>query len=324
MKQITKIIVFVLLSTLVTGCRPKYVKKNGKVYHHDWNSNGSYSKVESEVVGADPKSFKELKLPSFWATKQYAVDKNHAYWCHLSIAEADVKTFSPIDEYYSVDDKHIFRADSLFSTADPQTFRVLADEYALDSDSVYFQGKVLSGADSKTFITLGHYYAKDKNAVYTSDRILGEVSDPETFRLLGKPDKKIKSWWDFFWKMHESYDDSYLWACDKDYYYRKGKRIEGADYATFTFFDDDGCSNYAKDKYHIFYCEEFGNTRPFVVEGADVETFEILNPHRDFAKDRHRYYEEGEAISYDEAVRRKLIGTTHTRKSLSIIYQIPK
>lgn len=308
-KLTAKIVVSVLTGIIATGCSAEYVKRDGKVYHRDWDGGGSYTRSEREVVGADPKSFRVLKSPSVFAKGLYAVDKNHAYRRHRVIAGADVKTFRPLDEHYSVDNERIFREDSLFSTADPQTFRVLADEYALDSDNVYFQGVVLPGADSETFTTLGHYHAKDKNAVYASDRVLSEVSDPATFRLFGRPAKEAKSWWGISRQVLESNDDRHKWACDKNYYYHRGKRIEGADYATFTFFDNDGETDYAKDRYHVFYCEYFGNTPPVIIKGADVETFEILNPYRNFAKDRHRYYDEGEAISYDEAVRRELIKT---------------
>jgi len=297
-------IFFVLL---MKSCEGKYKNQDGKMYYsYVPNEN---DKLKYEVEGADIKSFKVLKSSNSIG-KIYAIDKNYAYWRGYVIENADIKTFKPIDGDYSIDSKRIFKGNKLFSTADPKTFRILADEYVLDSDSVYFKGKAILMADSKTFTTIGHYYAKDENAVYDCGEILSEISDPATFRLLAKPEreKKTNNWIGVIWAVVVGVKTpvSYLkyWGCDKDYYYYRGSRINSVDYSTFTLLDDG--RGYARDQYHIFYCASLP-LRIFIVEGADVETFEILNKDRNFAKDKYNYYYEGEQVSYDYAVSKRLI-----------------
>jgi hypothetical protein len=292
MNKVLKISACIFFGTVMIACEGKYKKKHGKMYYSYWASAGN--QVEYEVEGADLKSFKVLEsLP----VKIYAADKNHVYWRGRVIENADGATFRPLNREYSVDGKHIFNGAKVLSTSDPQTFRILEDEYVLDCDSVYFQGKVISGADSKTFTTIGHYYGKDKNAVYNSGRISSEISDPETFRLLAAPEKKGKGWPGFF----DDADYQYLWGCDKDYYYREGRKIDSADYSTFTLLDD-GYGHYARDRYHVFYC---GFPHSFIVEGADVATFEVLNKYMDIAKDRNNYYEDGKTVSYEYLVEKR-------------------
>lgn len=266
---------------------------------------GSWAKAEYEVEGADARSFKVRRVRGLFGGKKYATDRNHAYWHASVIGSADVETFKPIDADYSVDAAHIFFRDSVLSAADPGSLRVLADEYALDARNVYFRGKILPGADSRTFETLGYYYAKDRNAVYDAAVVMDEVADPATFRQLGRPEKEVNSWPGLILTVILSGGDDFMhdWACDKDYYYRDGRRVEGADRATFTLLDD-GYTDFAKDRYRVFYC---GSPRPFIVEGADAETFELLSKRRNFARDKNNYYEEGRIISYEYAVEEGLI-----------------
>ncbi|MDR2915946.1 MAG: DKNYY domain-containing protein [Tannerella sp.] len=299
-QRMIKFFACILGGVALTACTGEYKEENNKMYYSYRNDWGPVSK--REVEGADLKSFKILKSV-FPGGKLYAVDKNQAYWRGLVIENADVNTFKVINEYYSVDSKRIFWEGKILSTADPKTLKVLINEYALDSDSVYFQGNVLSGADSKTFTAIGHYYAKDKNAVYDQGRVLDEISDPSTFRLLGKPDKEIKSWFGFIRALDEDMDHMIDWGCDKSYYYREGRKIDGADYSTFTFLDN-GCTLYVKDKFHVFYC---GRPQSFIVEGADVATFQIINSFRNSAKDKNSYYHEGKKVSYSYMLEEGLI-----------------
>lgn len=300
MQLITKLFACILVGFVLTACRGEYKEENNKMYYSHRDDWGPISK--REVKGADLKSFKVLKSV-FPGGKLYAVDRNHAYWRGRVIENADVKTFQVVDEHYSVDGKHIFWEERILSTANPQTLKVLINEYALDSDSVYYKGSVLSGADSKTFTAIGHYYAKDKNTVYNQGRALEEISDPQTFRLLGKPDKEIKNWFGFIRAVHEDMDHMIDWGCDKNYYYREGRKIEGIDYSTFTFLDN-GCTLYVKDKFHVFYCDR---PQSFIVEGADVATFEIINSYRNSAKDKNSYYYEGKKVSYSYMIEERLI-----------------
>ncbi|MDR2148950.1 MAG: DKNYY domain-containing protein [Tannerella sp.] len=67
----------------------------------------------------------------------------------------------------------------------------------------------------------------------------------------------------------------------------------------------DGGRCYARDKYHIFYADSY-EERAFILDGADLETFEIVNQRRNFAKDKNHYYFNGEIISYEDAVKKEL------------------
>jgi hypothetical protein len=297
---LVKVFICFLAGFILMACGGKYGKKEEKVFYSYWPNENS--RKEYEVQGADIESFKVLK-GFFFVGKIYAVDKYHAYYRGLAIENADVTTFKAINEYYSVDNGHIFWSEKVLSTANPQTLKILVDEYALDSDSVYYQGKVLSGADSKTFTTIGHYYAKDKNFVYNQGRIASEIADPATFRLLSKKRyKEVKNWFGFFRELSSGIDYLSDWGCDKYYYYYSDCRIDSADYPTFTLLDGGRC--YARDKYHIFYADY--DCAP-ILEGADPETFEIVNRSRNFAKDKNRYYLHGGIISYEDAVKQKLL-----------------
>ena len=113
---------------------------------------------------------------------------------------------------------------------------------------------------------------------------------------------------------------SYLeyWGCDKDYYYREGRRIDGADYATFTPFFANGDGKYAKDRAHIFYCD---SPQPFIVEGADLETFEILNNNRDVGKDKNNYYHKGKEVSNDYLLENRLIESVSNSTNTKTVHR---
>jgi hypothetical protein len=283
MNKALKIISYIFFILILLGCSGKYKKKQGKIYFSYWASPGD--KIVLEVEGVDAKSFATLRF------KGYAADKNHVYWRGRIIENADANTFKPLSWSYSIDGKHVFYKDKILSASDPQTFQILENEYTLDCDSVYFKGKTMAGADSKTFNTIGHYYGKDKNAIYRLGQILNEIEDPETFRLLAPPEKKDKNSFDFFKAEKTDYLDR--WGRDKANYYREGRKIKGIDYSTFTLLDD-GYGSYVRDRYHVFYCEY---PHSFIIEGADTETFEILNKYMDTAKDRNHYYEYGKIVA---------------------------
>jgi hypothetical protein len=312
-KLLVKLSLFVLLGIMSTACAVKYKKREGKVYYLSYHG-GSWTRHSALVEGADPKSFKAFK-PYYDHGEMHAKDKNHAYWREFTIPGADPKTFKSLNHLYSVDDKHIYIRTEVLSTADPRSFRILNHMYALDADSVYYYDShlynhdgVISGADTKTFTYIGYGYARDKNSVYDGNHVREEVSDPATFTVLGKPGRYVENFWNDLMSILDDGDCWYLWQRDKNYYYRRGRRVEGADYATFSFFDDDGKSSYAKDCYHVWYCNcPYLYSHPFIVEGADMETFEVWGDSEwDYwAKDKNHYYEEGVAV--DEERKQKLI-----------------
>ncbi|MDR2882839.1 MAG: DKNYY domain-containing protein [Alistipes sp.] len=318
MKTIIKIITAITMGVMAAGCVnmwPRYVTRGGKVYFRDFSDGSNpFVKANTEVVGTDRRTFKVFKTSSnFMEGRRWAMDKNRVYHSGDVVAGADVDTFLPIDSHYAVDKNHVFAYNKIFEGADPATFHVLDDDYALDADSVWFRDEALvgtiAGADSETFEILGYLYAKDKNAVYYKGTVLPEVSDPATFRLLGEPERESRTVADFFRDVAATEDSWHEWACDKDYYYRDGRRVEGADRATFTFFDDNGKTDYAKDRAHVFYC---GHPRPFLIEGADVETFEVLS-HNWVARDKNNYYYNGKVNSYEELVKARMIRTVDQR-----------
>lgn len=112
------------------------------------------------------------------------------------VANADAKTFAPVDDHYAKDRARVYYADTYrdgkeyftvrhdriveVKDADPATFKVLRLGYARDARNVYYEGVRFAVRDSASFELLDYGFARDRAvAYYHQAEIAG--SDPSTF-----------------------------------------------------------------------------------------------------------------------------------------------
>jgi hypothetical protein len=171
--------------------------------------------------------------------------------------------------------------------ADHNTFEEIKGSYARDDQHVFYREKMIEGADPASFEKVGGLYWKDKNNVYYVDRPI-PGADPASFRRIG-----LTAWWRDNSNAYVGEDPvnpkdmatfkpiNNDWAKDSLWYYpvkfNNYIPIAELDYETFTILD----GGWAKDCCRAFYFAT-------VVEGADLATFEIINPFR--ARDKNWYY----------------------------------
>lgn len=148
--------------------------------------------------------------------------------------------------------------------------------YFTEWGNVYYQPKgtfegdeiKLEEVDSGSLEILDDIYAKDKNHVYFRGVIIEGV-DLETMEFLG-----------------------YRFLKDKNHVYYGEKIMKDADLKTFQIV----AGHYAKDKNHVYMGMALGVV---IVEGADPETFEILDKNTfiaDYSRDKNYAYFRGKKI----------------------------
>jgi len=171
--------------------------------------------------------------------------------------------------------------------ADHATFEEIKVGYARDAQHVFYREKVIEGADPATFEKIAGLYWKDKNSVYYVDHPV-PGADPNSFRRIG-----LGVWWRDNSNAYVGDDPvnpkdlatfkpiNNSWAKDSLWYYpvkfNNHNPITELDYATFRILK----GGWAKDCCRVFYFDT-------IVEGADLATFEIVNPFR--ARDKNWYY----------------------------------
>lgn len=180
--------------------------------------------------------------------------------------DADPASFEKLKYDYGRDKLHAFYEGNIIGEADGSTFHVLDEWYAVDKSHVFRAGKLVEHAAPSSFKVHSYYLAEDSSDFFWKGRKLN-VHDKSSFKLLGKADS---------WRTS--------WAKDRNNgYYLNGSVIYGIDYDTFHPVEvrKNGLSNYAADKYRVFYIDK-------EVPGADPATFEEI----DFAigKDKNRIY----------------------------------
>lgn len=195
---------------------------------------------------------------------------------------ADKESYVRLGDDFSKDANHVwFRLESI-ENADPGTFRKLKYDYSVDSCHVFYRWYMIAGADPETFVVDEPFMGKDKNDVYVFSVPL-HVSDKESFKL--------------FYDKHNIYS---LWAIDRDYiYYLDGiffddndiVKTETSDYDSFRLMPKSVF--YAMDKMHVYYQGK-------VIEGADPETFEIIDMEHFVCKDKSGIYFCGERTALND------------------------
>lgn len=126
--------------------------------------------------------------------------------------------------------------------ADPGSFIVLSQTFGKDKNYFYFKSNKITNVDYETgYYDKDNNILKDKSHVFTktlkesNNLLIVEGADPESFHFLRSEGLEI------------TLNDD--WAKDKNNYFFKYKKIDIADYLTFTLLS----STYAYDKECIYY-----------------------------------------------------------------------
>lgn len=203
---------FIGMTLFFSSCNTGYEEKDGKIYLHTIDE--SVGHRYTEVVGADPATFEELKTSG--------------------------------SAYMGKDNTHVYHDTRILKEADPNTFEFIGDWYYKDQQFVYFFGFYndinqcqLDGADPSTFKRYSKYpWGHDATNVFWATRPV-QTTDPKTFKPLNKHWGKTQS--------HVIYKDSVIqvidyaslrilndnYALDKHNVYYGPEIVEGCDHQKF-------------------------------------------------------------------------------------------
>lgn len=115
------------------------------------------------------------------------------------VANADAKTFAPVDDHYAKDRARVYWADTYrkgqeyftvrhdriveVKDADPATFKVMRLGYARDARNIYYEGARFPVRDAATFELLDYGFARDRVAAYYHEAEIAG-SEPSTFAAI--------------------------------------------------------------------------------------------------------------------------------------------
>ncbi len=277
------------------------------------------------IKDADIKSFNCLHDNGI--NTAYAKDLHSVYYNGVMISQADPKTFEefsysdkvdPSEISYAKDKTRVYFNGSEILSADLSSFELIPSSkrgiyrgvihslYAKDSQGVYVNGIKIDFADPKSFQIIDGSYAKDFNHVWwhiNKMDVLIDKADPLTFEIFKHNFSKDLNYVYYEGKLvnidARSFSavpslESGLFFKDKTSIYCSVDngdnhypfKIDGADPETFTILN----YVYAKDKKHIFYISCDSHSGPFVhvLENADISTFEVID--ETHAKDKNNQY----------------------------------
>lgn len=227
----------------------------------------------------------------------YKIDKEQAkvYFGYVEITEADINTFTVLDDYFYAKDKnHVYFGKEILNFIDPVEVIHIGYGRIKDNKHVYIGNKIIANADPTTYQVLAekesqyyhtpflnNQYSKDKNNVYFLSKIIVSADSDSFMQLnnyLGKDKNHIylndnildNADVETFKVLNvessiEIYDEKeqgYGYATDKNHVYFLGEVISGADPKSFK----ERTYGYAEDKNYIYYLRN-------IVEDADPKTF---------------------------------------------------
>ncbi|MEO6286201.1 MAG: DKNYY domain-containing protein [Dyadobacter sp.] len=243
--------------------KPGMLSKSGyhisddKVYYFGGLSSGP----AIELIGADPKSFKNLDEQGF-PEGSYGKDKQHVYFEGKLISNANASSLVRLKGYFSRDQDHVFYLNQILSD-DPDHFEFIDDNVHKDCKHVYWSDKIISddpasfkligqsggssyykdqlgilandtripGADAESFKPLAHGYSMDKSKVYLMESTqLQEVpnAEPSSFKVLNA-----------------------FYTSDSQHVFWRGKPLPDSDPSTFEILNEEShCSRDKKQAYH--------------------------------------------------------------------------
>jgi hypothetical protein len=247
-----------------------YHISNAKVFYFGGLSSGP----AKELIGADPKSFKNLDEQGF-PEGSYGKDKQHVYFEGKLVGKANASSFVRLRKYFSRDQDHVFYLNQVLSD-DPDHFEFIDDNVHKDRRHVYWSDKIISddpasfqlvgqseglsyykdqlgilandtripNADIESFKPLAHGYSMDKYKVYLMESTrLQEVAnvDPSSFKVL-----------------------TAFYTADSQRIFWRGKPLPDSDPASFEILNEE--SHCSRDKKHAYHWD-------IVIPNTDPNTF---------------------------------------------------
>jgi|GEM_PF-2880073 len=256
-----------------------YAKDKNHAYFNYVRDIGSSQAVIVEtyylIEGADPETFKVMK------TEDFSHDKNHVFHEGFLIEAADVKSFQPLNSSYSKDNKHVFFGNTIIDGADLSSFKVNGKYfygYAYDKNYLYFHNDRVE-IDIETFIIEPN--PMDKNASYSFGTSKTDGKAKIGVRVHDKVRRQMSP-------ITENKTDLIKDIMDENTFQEINKY-------------------YAKDSRHVYFNHIRIESEPrvplsrfvetyFVIDGADPETFRLIDKDNIFSVDKNFAYYKGAPI----------------------------
>ena len=207
---------------------------------------------------------------------------------------------SPSLVVYGKDDKHVYVMTpykeavylKIIKNADKDTFEVMENSnYSKDKNNIYYAGYnvvQLQDVDKNSFtIVEDENFSYDKNNVYYAGRKLNDIS-PNGFkvtRLVNRRNIPINFLNDNknIYKFIEEYDEETGELKSVKTVVVKNPKVDSKTFEVFDYWE-----NYFRDKNNVYYENELYKMGLKKIEGADRNSFEILNS--EFSKDKNNVY----------------------------------
>jgi hypothetical protein len=188
--------------------------------------------------------------------KNFVKDDFQAYYDLHPITGSDGKTFELLNGEFAKDTANIYffgytegKSKNIYKlSCDKETFEVLVYPYSRDQASVFYEGSKIIDAHAPTFNVLGNGYSKDKDHIF--------------FRSGKMTDANVASFVQY--EENESGTGEFCYAKDDKAVFMGGKKINGADIASFKVLT----LGYGSDNNQVFY-----KTSP--VKKADPASFKV-------------------------------------------------
>ena len=238
---------------------------------------------------------------------------NEMYYLGEKVNIKNPEKFEPIkisdDKYilYGKDDENIYVVTSdekygyfkAIKNADKDTFEVMEKDtrYSKDKNNVYYAGYnvvQLQDVDKDSFVIADeNAFSYDKKNVYYAGRKLNDIS-PNGFkvtRLVNRPNISINFLNDNknIYKFIEEYDEKTGELKSVKTAVVKNLKVDSKTFELFDYWE-----NYFRDKTNVYYENELYKMDLKKIEGADRNSFEILNS--EFSKDKNNVYYYGNKI----------------------------
>jgi hypothetical protein len=233
----------------------------------------------------------------------FAKDSAVAYYKDSPITQADVATFTAIDEHYAKDIYRVYYCDEFresqnyyltkrktintVENALPGSFTLIGHGYAKDSFQAFFEGTAFRVQDISTLQSINREFVKDRVRAYFYLKPVSG-SDGKSFEIINSNYAKDTANIYFYGHAGEVKSGIYRLPCDKasfrvleypfskdtiDVFY-ENKKINGAHSASFMGLQYD----FSKDKNHVYFM-----TRK--IAGADAATFNVCKENELFTQD---------------------------------------
>ncbi len=231
--------------------------------------------LDTPMDGVDPETFEVLGAPS-WPDNWFKDDGKV------------VNSFYYFLAHYAKDKNHWYASGNVFEVSDLDSFEILDFFYAKDKDSVYtlidseelqsdwpylYYGGVVAGADPTSFESLNSVFGLDGTDLYYRG-VKIEGSNVHTATVLQRNGGEIYDAW---------------LKTDQGIYFNDQLIPQVTDPEAFEFIGD----RHAKDSMNVFYV--LGDDL-MAIEGADSESFELVEGFDHFSKDKTSLFYENKRI----------------------------